>query len=496
MSAYFSFTNLIAGQLARAADVNNIFDAVSAGFDKLPEPAEFGKTMRAVQTAGGTANALTLTYGPSSPMTSYATGQRVTFIAAANNTGAATLNIDGLGNAALYRLDGNALVAGDLVTGALYDAVYASGAFRLVSLTAGDLKTYETNAANSASSAATSASNASTSASNASTSATNAANSASSASASATNASNSATTAGNHKDLAYQWATSTALVDATYYGARKYAIDAANSAAAANDAELQAIAGLVSAADRLPYFTGAGTAALATFTAFGRSLVDDADASAARTTLGLGTAATSASTAFQAADTELTAIAGLTSAADRLPYFTGSGTASLATFTAFGRSLVDDADASAARTTLGLGSAATSASTDFAAASHSHTMANVSDLPVLASGTYATAVQSQSDVAPTVEDAQYLRVGSVVTVSGKFTAAPTSAGETAFFTINLPVNSAFTNERQAAGSAHTSGSPSAMCSIKADVANRVRFSFNVPTNDSRTYFYTFTYRVI
>lgn len=59
-----------------------------------------------------------------------------------------------------------------------------------------------------------------------------------------------------------------------------------------DDAELAAIAGLTSAADRGIMFTGSGTAAVFTLTAAGLALLDDAAASNQRTTLGLGTSAT------------------------------------------------------------------------------------------------------------------------------------------------------------------------------------------------------------
>lgn len=81
-------------------------------------------------------------------------------------------------------------------------------------------------------------------------------------------------------------------------------------------------------------------------TAAGKALLDDADAAAQRTTLGLGTAATTAATAYEASGAIATHAA-LTAAHG---------------ISAFGSTLVDDTSASAARTTLGLAAVASSGS--------------------------------------------------------------------------------------------------------------------------------------
>src|SRR5688500_7018393 len=94
------------------------------------------------------------------------------------------------------------------------------------------------------------------------------------------------------------------------------------------NAALNAVSSLTPAADKYVYFISPSAAALGTITAFGRSLVDDADAAAVRATLGLVIG-----THVQAHDALLASIAGLAFGADNYLYGTGTDTAATGTIT-------------------------------------------------------------------------------------------------------------------------------------------------------------------
>lgn len=111
-----------------------------------------------------------------------------------------------------------------------------------------------------------------------------------------------------------------------------------------DNGELNAIGDTVSAADKLPYFTGEDTADVTDFTPFARTLLDDADAATARVTLGVG-----AGTGDLISTNNLSDVANPTTARINLGAGTGNGNM-LST-----NNLSDVANAATARTNIGAG---------------------------------------------------------------------------------------------------------------------------------------------
>jgi hypothetical protein len=108
-------------------------------------------------------------------------------------------------------------------------------------------------------------------------------------------------------------------------------------------------------------------------------------AEGARAALGIDTALAGK----QNADPLLSAIAALSTTADRLIYTTGVDTVALSPLTSFARSLLDDADAATARATLGLGA---NASVTFGAL----LATNITGVTIFATNVASTSVNAQS----------------------------------------------------------------------------------------------------
>jgi len=97
---------------------------------------DFAGYTGAVCVAGadaGVVNAYAL--ATAAPLPAYGTKMAAVFSPVVTNNGPSTLNISGLGPKVIRRIDGTDVIAGDLVAGLLYFALYNGTEFRLVSVT-------------------------------------------------------------------------------------------------------------------------------------------------------------------------------------------------------------------------------------------------------------------------------------------------------------------------------------------------------------------------
>lgn len=191
--------------------------------------------------------------------------------------------------------------------------------------------------------------------------------------------------------------------------------------------------------------------------------------------------------------------------------------------TAAGRALLDDASASAQRTTLGLGTIATQDANNVSISGGSlsgisitsGSITGITDLAVadggtgsstasaartalgFADGTYTPTLTNGTNVAASqTYQAQYMRVGNTVTVSGSVDVNKTAAAAT-LLGISLPIASDFGNDYECAGTCNASATVSESAAIRADTTNnRAEMVWVSSTTNNHKYYYTFTYLVI
>lgn len=108
---------------ARAEALAAEFQAIQAGFALLASSG----------VDSGGANAYIVTTG-GAPIAAYTDGNRVMVKLLNANTGASTVNVNGLGVVSIYRYDGTALQANDILANAWYSMIYNSsyGGYQLL----------------------------------------------------------------------------------------------------------------------------------------------------------------------------------------------------------------------------------------------------------------------------------------------------------------------------------------------------------------------------
>lgn len=129
------------------------------------------------------------------------------------------------------------------------------------------------------------------------------------------------------------------------------------------------------------------------------------------------------------------------------------------------------------------------------------TNGRLTDGLTLAQGTYTPTLTGVTNVSSTTAfTCQFMRVGSVVTVSGKISVTPTTNNTQTILGVSLPIASNFAAEENCGGLAHTLNNTAADqhgASIYADATNdRATFNYYETHGSADLFTFTFTYRII
>ena len=123
--------NQLANELKNFIDSHTAQTPASGDLNQLSKGVAQFSASSDYYTGGGTANAQTLTIVGRPGATALATGLRVRWKPSVANTGAATIDVNGLGATSITRFDGTVLQAGDIAVGRFAEAWYEGGNFRL-----------------------------------------------------------------------------------------------------------------------------------------------------------------------------------------------------------------------------------------------------------------------------------------------------------------------------------------------------------------------------
>ncbi len=111
------------------------------------------------------------------------------------------------------------------------------------------------------------------------------------------------------------------------------------------------------------------------------------------------------------------------------------------------------------------------------------------------SGTYRPILANVLNVSATVFNFQYMKVGNVVTVSGRIDVDPVAAGTTQVG-ISLPIPAKFTKADQCCGAAACPSVAGQCASIQGDTsANRALMQWVAVDTSNQSMFLTFTYSI-